>query len=269
VNEFPASSDPADVEPAADAPGAPAAPDAPSGPPAPIPAPPTFDAAATEFGLAFEPGEQEQLARYLGHLFAANRRFNLTRITDPEDAWTRHVLDSLSLLPWIQELGATSLIDVGSGGGLPGIPLAIAAPHVSVTLLEATGKKARFLEEVAAALGLDNVTVVGERAETLGHDRARHRERYDIVTSRAVGRLPVLAELTVPFARRGGLILAIKGEQAMAEIDEARAAFATLMARVVDTVRTPTGTVVVMEKTGLTPRMFPRRPGEPKRVPLT
>lgn len=267
MNEFPASSEPADIDPVDVDSAAEAAADAPE-PPAPIPAPPAFEAAATALGLAFEPGERDQLAMYLGYLFDANRRFNLTRITDPEDAWTRHVLDSLSLLPWIQELGATSLIDVGSGGGLPGIPLAIAAPHLSVTLLEATGKKARFLEEVAAALGLSNVTVVCERAETLGHDRAQHRERYDVVTARAVGRLPVLAELTVPFARRGGLILAIKGEQAMAEIDESRAAFATLMARVVDTVRTPTGTVVVMEKTGLTPRMYPRRPGEPKRLPL-
>lgn len=241
--------------------------DAPDAAPTPIPPPPDFEAAAAELSLAFEPGELDQLAAYLGHLIAVNRRMNLTRITDPADAWTRHVLDSLSLLPWIMESEATTLLDVGSGGGLPGIPLAIAAPQVAVTLLEATGKKARFLEETAAALGLDNVTVISERAETLGQDRA-HREHYDIVTSRAVGRLPVLAELAVPLVRRGGLFLAIKGEQAEAEIAESARALATLMGRVVDAVRSPTGTIVVIEKTGHTPRPYPRRPGEPKRVPL-
>jgi 16S rRNA (guanine527-N7)-methyltransferase len=245
--------------------------DEPHDAPAPAPAfppPAEFDAAAAAMGLDFEPGERERLGAYLDRLLETNRVMNLTRIVDPADAWMRHVLDSLSLLPWIAESGATSLLDVGSGGGLPGIPLAIVAPQLSVTLLEATGKKARFLESVAAELGLENVTVVSERAETLAHDRERHREAYDIVTSRAVARLPVLLELTVPFVRRGGLVLAIKGEQAEAEIEEARGAMVTLMARLVDTVRTATGTIVVLEKTGRTPRTLPRRPGEPARVPL-
>ena len=239
-----------------------------AGAPAPLVPPASFLAAADALGLAFEPDELARLGAYLARLIDANRRFNLTRITDPEEAWTRHVLDSLALLPWVLQSGAERLLDVGSGGGLPGIPLAIAAPHLAVTLLESTGKKARFLEETAAALGLDRVAVACERAETLAHDRHGHREAYDVVTSRAVGRLPVLLELTVPFVRRGGLVLAIKGEQAPREIEESAGALGILMARTVDTVRTPTGTIVVIEKTGRTPRIYPRRPGEPKRVPL-
>jgi len=240
----------------------------PAGDPPPLVPPPTFLAAAEEAGLAFEADELARLGAYLARLLDANTRFNLTRIVDPAEAWTRHVLDSLTLLPWVLQSEAERLLDVGSGGGLPGIPLAIAAPHVTVTLLEATGKKARFLEEVAVALRLDNVTVVRDRAETLAHDRDGHREAYDVVTSRAVGRLPVLLELTVPFVRRGGLVLAIKGEQAEQEIEESAGALGTLMARPVDAVRTSTGTVVVIEKTGRTPRTYPRRPGEPRRVPL-
>ena len=142
------------------------------------------------------------------------------------------------------------------------------ARRVGFTLLEATGKKARFLEATAAALGLANVTVVNDRAETAGQDREAHREQYDAVLARAVGRMPVLLELTVPFARIGGHVLAIKGAQADAEIIEARAALHALHAKVVETRRTATGTIVIIEKARRTGKMYPRRPGEPKRAPL-
>lgn len=232
------------------------------------PPPSAFIDSCRDGGLEFESDELGRLEAYLDHLLEVNRYFNLTRITDSESAWMRHVFDSLTLLPYLLQSQAERVLDVGSGGGLPGIPLAITAPHVAVTLLESTGKKAQFLVDAAETLGLDNVSVVCERAEVLGHDRDDHREMYDIVTARAVGRLPVLLEFALPFVRRGGHFLAIKGEQAEDEIDEARGALATLMGRVADTVRTPTGTIVVIEKTGKTPRIYPRRTGEPKRVPL-
>ncbi|MCA9286544.1 MAG: 16S rRNA (guanine(527)-N(7))-methyltransferase RsmG [Phycisphaerales bacterium] len=232
-------------------------------------APPvTFLETAAAEGIVFDPGDLPKLERYLDLLYEANQRFNLTAIEDRATAWTRHILDSLTLLAPLAAAEAKSVIDVGSGGGLPGIPLAIAMPEVRFTLLEATGKKATFLREAVAALALGNVEVVNERAETTGQDHHRHRECYDAVIARAVGPLPVLLELTVPLARVGGVVLCVKGERAAQEIEDARQALHLLHAAVIDTIRTPTGTIVVIEKQRKTPRNYPRRPGEPKRVPL-
>lgn len=222
------------------------------------------------------------MGRYLRFLRDANERFNLTAVSDPESMWTRHAADSLTLLPVIasalesdEDLAAGRVagapwraIDVGSGGGLPGIPLAIALPDVRFTLLEATGKKARFLDDVVAALELSNVSVVQARAEEAGRDREHHRERYDFVLSRAVGPLATLAELTVPFAHVGGLVLAIKGERASEEVVEAKQALYALHTHALELMRTATGTIVPLRKMRVTPKIYPRRPGEPKRVPL-
>ncbi len=230
--------------------------------------PPEFLDWIEAYGIEFDPGDLERLGRYLALLLDANTRFNLTAITDPDQAWTRHVFDSLTLLPYLDSSAAHRVIDIGSGGGLPGIPLAVAMPDVRFTLLEATGKKAVFLRETAAMLELDNIDVVGDRAETIGHDREHHRERYDAVTARAVGRLAVLLELAAPLAKVGGHILAIKGAKAAREIEDAREALRLLHCEIADTARTPTGTVVVIEKRRRTPKVYPRRPGEPKRAPL-
>ena len=220
-------------------------------------------------GIVFDSGDVEKLGRYLALLLDANTRFNLTAITDANEAWTRHILDSLTLVPLLTSLEARSILDVGSGGGLPGIPLAILMPDVQFTLLEATGKKARFLEDVVINLGLHNVKIVNERAETVGADhKSGHREQYDAVIARAVGRLPVLLELTVPMAKVGGHVLAMKGAQAAEEIADAKQALHMLHAQVTDSIATPTGTLVIIEKVRKTPRIYPRTPGEPKRSPL-
>ncbi len=229
---------------------------------------PSFLESARNLGIEFDEKDLDQLGHWLELLVEGNQRMNLTRILHPEDAWHRHVLDSLSLLPMVATAEAGSLIDIGSGGGAPGIPLAIVCPDLEVGLVETTGKKARFLEETAATLGLSNVTVFNDRAERLAAVGEPQRERWDLVTARAVGRLPVLLELTVPFARVGGHVLAIKGEQATAEIEQSRAALHRLHATVVETVRTTTGTVVVIEKPRPTPKCYPRPAGEPVRSPL-
>ncbi len=224
-------------------------------------------AEARQHGVEVEGALHERLADYLDRLLAANRAFNLTAITDPAEAWSKHVLDSLSLVPELRALApGAGVVDVGSGGGLPGIPLALALPEQRFTLLEATGKKARFLAETARALGLDNVQVVAARAESFA--RGPERERFAAATARALSRLPVLLELTLPLVRVGGLSLAIKGEQAPAEIAEAQAALRLLAAEVESTRRTSTGVVVRVRKRGATPARYPRRPGEPKRAPL-
>ncbi|MHC4414639.1 MAG: 16S rRNA (guanine(527)-N(7))-methyltransferase RsmG [Planctomycetota bacterium] len=234
----------------------------------PLRPPPDFLRLADAFGICFDPGDLERLGTYLFLLLEANRRFNLTAITDPDQAWMKHFFDSLTLLPYITSAGAQRAIDVGSGGGLPGLPLAITMPAVHFTLLEATGKKADFLRDAVATLDLANVRVINDRAETVGRDREGHRERYDIVAGRAVGRLAVLLELTAPLACIHGQILAIKGRKVTEEIEEAKQALTLLHCRISDTARTPTGTIVVIEKVRRTPKLYPRRPGEPKRSPL-
>jgi 16S rRNA (guanine527-N7)-methyltransferase len=232
----------------------------------PIPA--AVAEAIAAMGIELESGDAERLRAYLEALRAANERFNLTAVTEPAEMWVRHVQDSLTLVPFLASAEARRVIDVGSGGGLPGMPLAIAMPDARFTLLEATGKKAAFLQETAAALGLANVRVIQERAEVAGQDHHAHRAHYDAVVARAVARLNTLAELTVPFAREGGTVLLIKGQQAEAEVAEAKQSLYRLHAQVVDLHRTATGTVVVIEKARATPRSYPRAPGEPKRKPL-
>ncbi len=236
--------------------------------PAPLPAPPGFATALAGLGIELEPSEVERLGCFLALLLDANRRFNLTAIHDPEAAWERHVLDSLTLLPLLVRRRVQRILDVGSGGGLPGIPLAITMPSASVALLEATGKKARFLEDTARALALENVTVLAGRAEVLGHDRERHRERFDAVVARAVGPLPTLLEWTSPFVEVGGAILATKGAKAVEEIRAAAHALEILRLEVTATERTPTGTIVIIEKRGPTPKAYPRRQAEAKYRPL-
>ncbi|MCG3122439.1 MAG: Ribosomal RNA small subunit methyltransferase G [Phycisphaerales bacterium] len=245
----------------------------------PLPAPAWLVDEAADIGVSFDPGDAEKLGRYLAMLLAANDVLNLTAITDPEQAWRKHILDSLTLIQTLADLPERGrVIDVGTGGGLPGIPLAICMPHLAWTLLEATGKKVAFLRAVCGALGLSNASVVEARAETAGHDRGErvgsggrkggHREAYDAVVARAVGALATLAELTVPFVKVGGRVLLIKGERAGAELEEAAGALHLLKAVHETTVPTPTGRIVVLGKQSATPKIYPRRDGEPKRAPL-
>ena len=234
----------------------------------PLEPPQEFLEDAASCSITFDPGDTDRLGLYLALLLETNKKFNLTAITRPAEAWKKHVLDSLTLLPWIGAAAAERVIDLGSGGGLPGIPLAISLPAVQFVLMEATGKKAKFLERAVAELALSNVRVINDRAETVGQDRDTHRQRYDVVTARAVGKLSVLVELAVPLARVGGHVLAIKGSSANSEIKQAKRAMHLLHCHVSNTVRTPTGTVVVIEKLRDSPRAYPRRPGEPRRNPL-
>jgi 16S rRNA (guanine527-N7)-methyltransferase len=179
------------------------------------------------------------------------------------------------------EHGALTVLDVGTGGGLPGMVLAIAMPGARFTLLDSTAKKCRFLEHAARELGLENVTVVHHRAEAAGQQRGTRvdsggearregglRESFDVVTARALGRLVTLAELTVPFARVGGLCALVKGEKADEELAEAKRALHLLHTHHAGTVETPTGRIVVLEKQRSTPKAYPRANGEPKRRPL-
>lgn len=256
------------------------------------PLPPTaeFLELCGSFGVALEAEELERLGRFLALLLHANTQLNLTAIRDPAEAWSRHIFDALTLLAVVGELGgggapgapdeapadppagapapAPCIADVGSGGGLPAIPLAIVLPGVRFTLIESTQKKAAFLSAAAAALGLANVTVLAERAEVVGQDHRNHREKYDAVTARAVGKVNAIAELCIPLVKIGGQVVLVKGERAGDELADAKQALHMLHAAHAGTVETPTGRLVVLEKLRKTPRDYPRRVGESRRKPL-
>ena len=224
-------------------------------------------AQAEALGISLTPAQWQLLAAFLDALLETNRSFNLTAITNRDDAWQKHIVDSLGLMQsFLEQPSLRSVVDVGSGGGLPALPLAIALPDRSFTLLESIGKKARFLGEVSQQLGLSNVTVVEDRAETFGQTEGR--ERFDVATSRAVSRWPVLLELTLPLVRVGGASFALKGEQAEQEVQESTRALSLLGGQVSGLRRTPTGTIVTIQKVRATPAKYPRRAGEPKRAPL-
>jgi 16S rRNA (guanine527-N7)-methyltransferase len=226
----------------------------------------------------FDEGDVERLGLYLAMLMHANTRMNLTAIRDEGEAWEKHIFDALTLVPMLAELEeGASVIDIGSGGGLPGIPLAIVMPKAWFTLVDATKKKIEYLDQVIDGLGLKNVRAINARAEGLGADRGEktpagrvggHRAHYDVAMARGVGQIAMLAELTVPLVKIGGLVLMTKGQRAEEELEAAKAALHMLHTNHAGTIETPTGRIVVLEKQRKTPRDYPRRDGEPKRSPL-
>ncbi len=233
---------------------------------------------ARELGLQLTSDELEMLEAFQEELLNWNQRINLTAITSPEEVAIKHLLDSLTVLRALppalaDERASGSLADVGSGGGLPGIPLAIVRPCLRVSLIEATRKKCSFLEHVAHRLSLTGVTVLHGRAEELAH-RPDLRERYDVVVARAVGALAVLAELCLPLVRPGGYFIAMKTPRAAAEIAAARRAVELMgggceqMIPVRLPILDQERLLVVIEKQRLTPALYPRRPGVPARSPL-
>lgn len=213
----------------------------------PLVAPEGFGARLDAMGAPVSAATLAQLGDFLARMLAMNEQMNLTAIKDVESAWERHVLDALTLLPLLAEVPAGGrLVDIGSGGGIPGIALAIARPDLSVLLVESTQKKAAFLSAVSAAMGISNVSVRAERAEQLG--KGELEGTFDVVTARAVARLLALVPLTLPFARPGGLVLLIKGQREGEELVEARAVIAKQRAVHEKTVATPTGRVVVLRR---------------------
>jgi 16S rRNA (guanine527-N7)-methyltransferase len=210
------------------------------------------------------------LVRYAELLTEKNKVMNLTAITEPADIATLHFLDSAALLTMVDFTGKT-VADIGTGAGFPGMPLRIVEPSIRLTLLDSLNKRIDFLQEVCEDLGLSDVACIHGRAEEFA---AGHREEFDIVTSRAVAALPMLAELCLPLVKVGGAFLAMKSVDSDEELAAARRAVETLGGRVeaVKDYRIP-GTdvrhrVIVLKKIEKTPKKYPRIFAKIKKNPL-
>jgi 16S rRNA (guanine527-N7)-methyltransferase len=227
--------------------------------------------------LHLSPRQLEQFEVYYQELVDWNKRMNLTSITGYEEVQIRHFLDSLTVTLAIKSPlrdESFRVIDVGTGAGLPGIPLKILWPGIRLVLLEATTKKAEFLHHLNSELGLDNVEVVVGRAEEVAHN-VQYREKFDLVLSRAVAPLPTLAELTLPFGTVGGSFVAQKKGGIEAELNNASRAITRLGGKLREVKEidpeelSDERLLVIIDKVKSTPSEYPRRPGIPAKRPIT
>ncbi|MDD6302148.1 MAG: 16S rRNA (guanine(527)-N(7))-methyltransferase RsmG [Bacillales bacterium] len=212
----------------------------------------------------------EQFEKYLSLLQEYNQVMNLTGITEENEVYEKHFFDSL-LFSFTQKLDNLSLIDVGSGAGFPGIPLAICYPSCDITLLEPLTKRCNFLQIVVNALGLGNVTIINERSEDFAKNNI---EKYDIVTARAVSRLNIILEITSQLVKVNGLMVALKGKIALEELKEAKNALYLLRFKeeYIQEAHLPnddsTRYNIFLRKIGATPNKYPRNYGQIKKRPL-
>jgi 16S rRNA (guanine527-N7)-methyltransferase len=230
---------------------------------------------ASELGMELSSQQLQRFEKYMAVLMEWTQRVSLTAVKDAEGIQRRHFLESLAILPVLSKHGLSlqdsSLVDVGSGAGVPGIPLKIIEPSLRLTLVEAKQRKAEFLAALLTELDLADVEVVTQRAEEAAHD-PQYREQYDYVTAKALAPLRTLLELTLPFARMGGLLIAPKGKEAEAETRDAATALEALKGavRAIEPIplAQPEQRVVLVDKELPTPHRFPRRPGMPAKRPL-
>jgi 16S rRNA (guanine527-N7)-methyltransferase len=225
-----------------------------------------------KMGIAISANEAEKLEAYHKMLLEASKTMNLTAITEESEMADKHYADSLSPLMFSGLLHGKTLIDVGTGAGFPGLPIAIMRPEISVTLLDSLRKRLDFLKTVMNVLELKNVTLVHARAEDAAFGALRRA--FDIAVARAVAPLPVLLEYTLPFVKVGGSVIAYKGPSAEDELNGSKNALARLgggEARIYDCTigaRDWQHKLVSVKKASDTPRAYPRKAGTPSKAPL-
>lgn len=227
----------------------------------------TLDAGLPLLGLDLPETARETLCAFGEAVVKQNAVMNLTAITEPSQVAKLHLLDSLTVL-CAADLAGKRLIDVGCGAGFPGVPLAIACPKAKVTLLDSLGKRVKWLEETLPQLGIEAECVTARAEEAV----ATRREQYDFATSRAVARLNILLELTAPYVKVGGAVLAMKGAAAEEELAECAQTMKKLGLKLEQIRKFPIdGTahaVIILRKVAPTPRQYPRRYAKIKQAPL-
>ena len=217
--------------------------------------------------------QKKQFERYFELLVEWNEKINLTAITDKEEVYLKHFYDSIA--PILQGLipnETIKLLDIGAGAGFPSLPMKILYPQLDVTIIDSLNKRINFLQLLAQELDLDNVHFYHGRAEDLAQDK-NFRAQYDFVTARAVARMQVLSELTIPYLKVGGKLLALKASNAPEELLEAKNALNLLFSKVEDNLSydLPNGDpryITVVEKKKETPNKYPRKAGMPNKRPL-
>lgn len=237
--------------------------------------PEIFAEELANYGFKLSSKQKEQFATYYNKLIEFNKKVNLTRITDKNEVYLKHFFDSITPLLEFSDLfkGEKSLCDVGAGAGFPSLPIKILCPDLSITIVDSLGKRLKFLDELVSDLSLDKVTLVHSRAEDAGQNK-NLREKFDLVTGRAVARMSVLSEYCLPLAKVDGYLVALKGPKAQDELAEAKNAIEVLGGSVkeVKELTLPDTdderTLIVVKKVKATPKKYPRKAGTPNRKPL-
>ena len=217
--------------------------------------------------------QKEQYERYFELLVEWNEKINLTAITDKDEVYLKHFYDSIApILQGLIENQPIRLLDIGAGAGFPSLPMKILFPELDVTIIDSLNKRINFLHLLAEELGLSGVHFYHGRAEDFAQDKA-FRAQFDIVTARAVARMQVLSELTIPYLKVGGRLLALKASNAPEELEEAKNALNILFSKVEDNLQyeLPNGDpryITVVEKKKETPNKYPRKAGMPNKRPL-
>ena len=228
----------------------------------------TLDEGLPALGLDLSEETRNTLCAFGAAVVKQNEVMNLTAITAPDQVAKLHLLDSLSVA-CCTELKGRTLIDVGCGAGFPGVPTAIACPEAKITLLDSLAKRVHWLETILPELGITNARCITARAEEAV---ATHREKFDYATSRAVARLNILLELTAPYVRVGGAVLALKGAAAREELEEAKRAISKLGLKLEEVREFPVDgamhAVIILRKVRPTPAQYPRRYAKIKQSPL-
>lgn len=233
----------------------------------------SFVALLAEKQLNVSARQLEQFERYYQKLVSWNEKMNLTGITERDQVYIKHFYDSLSVAFCTSMANIATFADIGAGAGFPGIPLKIMFPHLKLTIVDSLNKRIQFLKNLCEALDLSDVNCVHGRAEDVARTAA-HRDRYDLVTARAVARLAVLNEFCLPFARKDGLFIAMKGSDIEVELKEAAFSLKELNAKWIHTekLQLPVDQsmrhLVVIRKAGVTPGKYPRKAGLPLKAPL-
>lgn len=229
--------------------------------------------AAADYGIVLTVLQQQQFELYYQLLIEWNKKINLTAITAPQEVAVKHIIDSLSCYDVHLFPEEATVIDVGTGAGFPGIPLKIFRSDLRVTLLDSVNKRLIYLQEVVDKLSLSQVKIVHSRAEDAAQDK-RLREKFSVATARAVARLPVLAEICLPFVSVGGHFLALKGKDALGEATTAQESIKILGGKVseVRSISLPgipdERSIIVVTKRQSSPAAYPRRPGTIEKNPL-